>query len=84
MQQSKLTKPVCLADLTCRPKILKTITGECRPTVYMVETSLWVKAIFSGKRYSFNHIPSLMFQDAHVKSVKHTGLVCLNTGGISL
>jgi len=26
-------------------------------------------------RPSFNHIPPLIFYDAHVKSVKHTGLV---------
>jgi len=37
-----------------------------------------------AKRYSFNHIPTLILYDAHVKSVIRTGLVSLVTGGISL
>jgi len=37
---------------------------------------MWLKvALSSGQTISFNYIFSLMFYDAHVKSVKHTGLV---------
>jgi len=36
---------------------------------------VYVWSLYIVLSYSFNHIPPLMFQDAHVKSVKQTGLV---------
>jgi len=57
--------------------ILKILMGN----VAYLKLKLYLWQLDITLSYSFNYIPSFIFYDAHVKSVKHTELVRLFTEG---
>jgi len=69
VQRPKLTKCVCLTDFTC---VSYYNNGECR----LVET-IWKRYIYAVAK-DIVSTTTLIYQDAYVKSVKHTGLVCFD------
>jgi len=65
IQRPKLTKPACLANFTCA---FLNKRGNVVETIYLVPC-------LYAHLYSYNYIPPLIFLYAHVRSVKHKGLV---------